>query len=78
MITLVNKKNLFLNAKNILTVVGHFDAAESENDIGFSELAQEFEISIFYIFGKRKIINFCIFQMRTQLIINSMCIGKAS
>ena len=42
---------------------GYFDVDESENDIGFSELALVLEISVFFIFGKRKIVNFCVCQM---------------
>ena len=48
MTTLVNKNNFFLSAKDILTVLEYFDVAESENGIGFSELALVFEISYFY------------------------------
>ena len=60
LITLVNKKIFFSSAKDILKALGYSDVAESENYIVFSELALVFEISVFFIFGKRKIVNFCI------------------
>ena len=44
-------------------VLEYFDVAESENNIGFSDLALVFEISVFFFFGKRKIVNFCTWQM---------------
>ena len=50
-------------------VLRRFDVAESENDTGFSKSAVVFEISVFFIFGKRKIVNFCICQIRTQVSI---------
>ena len=57
------QQNLSTGTKNILTVLEYFDIAESENDIGSSNMALVFEISAVFISGKRKIVNFCICQM---------------
>ena len=39
--------------QKILMILRYFDVAESENDIGFSELAIDFEIFLFFIFGEK-------------------------
>ena len=44
--------NTHFCTKKISTVLGSFDVAEFENDIGFSELALVFEI--FHIFVSKK------------------------
>ena len=49
MITMVNTH---FCAKKVSTILAYFDVAESENDIGFSELALVFET--FHIFVPKK------------------------
>ena len=57
--------------------IWNFDVAESKTDNVFSELALGFEISAFFFFGKKIIVNFCIYPS-VNTSINSMCIVNVS
>ena len=52
----------------------YFEVANFECYFGFLKFLLVFEISVFMIFGKRKIVNFCIFQMLVQVSIT--CVMK--